>query len=113
MFQNVQTKNIKFYDDGISIRTLKEQQEYIKSPKYQIILNDLKELNEKRKRGRKEYMKKYNASRYKIEQKIKDLTFIDGDVSTNFQPIRSNSIPKITLTSTGKIILQSDKENLK
>jgi len=57
-------------------------------------------------------MKKYNTRRYKIEQKIRDLTFIDGDVSTNFQPIRNDSIPKIILTSTGKIILQSDKENL-
>ncbi|NVM55368.1 MAG: hypothetical protein HWN66_16800 [Candidatus Helarchaeota archaeon] len=108
MFQNVQTKNIKFYNDGISIRTLKEHQEYTKSPKYQKILMDLKELSEKRKRGRKEY----NARRYKLEQNIRDLTFIDGDLSTNFQPIRNDSIPKITLTSTGKIILQSDKENL-
>ena len=113
MFQNIQTKNIKSYDDGISIRTLKEQQEYIKSFEYQQILKDLKELNEKRNRGRKGYMKIYNARRYKLERKIRDLTFIDGDVSTNFQPIRNDSIPKITLTSTGKIILQSDKESLK
>lgn len=113
MFQNVRTKNMKFYDDGISIRTLKEQQEYTKSPKYQKILNDLRELNEKRKHGRKEYMKKYNTQRYKLERKIRDLIFINGDISTNFKPIKNDGIPKITLTSTGKIILRSDKENLK
>ncbi|MFX0136098.1 MAG: hypothetical protein ACFFDN_20830 [Candidatus Hodarchaeota archaeon] len=100
-------------EDGISIRDLEEQKEYSKSLKYKLIINDLKELNEKRKCGRKGYMKKYNACRYKLEQKIRGLTFLDGDISSNFQPIRNDCIPKIILTSKGKIILQSDKGNLK
>ena len=99
-------------EDGISVRNSKEQEEYVNSPEYQEALNYLenKDKNTQIKREKKKrYMKKYNYKRYRLENKIRELTLIDGDVSSNFQPIRNDHIPKIILTKIGNIILKHNE----
>ena len=86
-------------DDGISIRTLNEQDEFVKSPSYQGVLADLEELKNRRETRRQrnlERMKKYNKERYRLENKIKERAI--------YRKLKSvkNNIPKITLD--GKII---------
>jgi len=94
-----------FEEDGIGIRKLKEQNEYVKSPEYQRILKELEELKERKEKRpirEKERMRIYNKNRYKIERKINNLTHIGGDITSNYFPIRLDRIPK--LTKDGQII---------
>ena len=101
-----------FREDGISVRNLKEQEEYIKSPEYQEILNYLENKDNHtqiKREKKKRYMKKYNYERYRLENKIRELTSIEGDISSGFQPIKNDSIPKIILTKLGKIIFKNNK----
>jgi len=96
--------------DSMSLRTLKEQKEYIKSFEYQEALNYLenKDVQIKREK-RKEQIKKCNSERYRLEKKIREFTFIEGDISSDFQPIKNDRIPKIILTKLGKIIFKNTK----
>jgi len=85
--------------DGISIRTFKEQDEYIKSQDYQKVIADLEELKNRRETKREralKRMKDYNKERYRLEKTIRKNTMYRRS-----KYIKSN-IPKITLS--GKII---------
>jgi hypothetical protein len=96
------------------IRNKKEQDKYIKSLEYQSLLNDLEELRikrENRKINKKEYMKDYNHTRCRTENKIRELSFIKGDVTTKFNPIKLNRIP--TIKMDGTIIWSDTNENQK
>jgi len=94
-----------FNKDGISIRTIKEQNKYVKSAEYKKILKDLEELKvckEKRHIREKVRMLNYNKYRHKLERKINSLTYIEGDITSNYFPIKVDRIPKIT--KDGQII---------
>ena len=94
-----------FDEDGIGIRNMKEQNEYVISPEYQRILKELEELKERKEKRpirEKERMRIYNKNRYKIERKINNLTYIEGNITSNYFPIKLDRIPKIT--QDGKII---------
>ena len=95
-------KDIEMHNDGISIRNIKEQNKYVKSPEYKRILKDLEELKERREKRHireKKRMNNYNKNRYKLERKIYDLTTIE---TTNYFQIKVDRIHKIT--QDGKII---------
>ena len=98
-------KDIEMRDDDISIRNIKEQNKYIKSPEYKRILKDIEELKERREKRHireKERMNNYNKNRYKLEREINNLTHIEGNITSNYFPIRVDRIPKIT--QDGQII---------
>ena len=105
IFKMKNNKDIEMHDDGISIRNIKEQNKYVKSSEYKRILKDLEELKERREKRHireKERMNNYNKNRYKLERKINNLTHIEGDITSNYFPIRVDRIPKIT--QDGQII---------
>ena len=105
IFKREKNEDIEILDDGISIRNIKEQNKYIRSTEYKKILKDLEELKERREKRyirEKERMLNYNKYRYKLESKINDLTHIEGDITSNYFPIRVDRIPKIT--KDGQII---------
>lgn len=73
LLRRKKTQDIEDRDDGISIRTEREQRKYLKSTEYQRVLNDIEELKALRKTRRKRKIEKqriYNKHRYRLEQKL-------------------------------------------
>ena len=105
---------------GISIRTLREQEEYIKSAEYQNLLNDIEYLNERRKtkhiieREHKRLRHKtriYDMPTYQLEKELEILKHKDHELKSKpdsiplkrrYDPAILDKIPCITLE--GKII---------
>ena len=76
-------------EDGVSIRNLKEQNNYLKSTEYQRLLNDLEELKAKREtreQRRKQSVRIYNSRRYKLEKTLYELKYKMNDEP--IKPIR-------------------------
>ena len=106
LFERKKTQDIEDREDGISIRSLKEQKRHVKSIEYKKLLDDcehLKVLRSTRKTRKKEYMDAYNKERYLLEMKLNKLQFKKGDITTNFNPVKIDHIPRINLN--GEIIL--------
>ena len=90
-------------NSGVSIRTLKEQNKYLKSSEYQKVLADLEYLKHRRETKNiriKEYSRKHNKKRYKLDKEIYKSRCKKIVEELIFDGI--DRIPKITIE--GKII---------
>ena len=101
LVRGIKTEPIPERDDGVSIRTFKEQKEYVKSHGYQQMIADIEYLDDRRKtrRNRKiKYCRIYNRGRYKLEKKLWELRH--KKVGESYFPLKGDRIPKITLDGT-------------
>jgi len=101
LIRDIRTELIHERDDGVSIRTLKEKEQYVKSHEYQQLIADIEYLEDRRKtrRNRKiKYCRIYNRGRYKLEKKLWKLR--QKKIGESYFPLKGDQIPKITLDGT-------------
>ena len=101
LIRGIKTEPIPVRDDGVSIRTLREQEQYVKSHEYQQLIAYIEYLEDRRKtrRDRKiKYCRIYNRGRYQLEKKLWELR--QKKVGESYFPIKGARIPKITLDGT-------------